>query len=122
MKKLKLFPKTFLYVFSLMATISVISHALFYFMMLIVYTSQKEARFRDTREQFIEVLKDTPPDKIESMVSRYALQYQMGIFVNYNGVTYNLMVDSTSQGNEDHSLRHGRKFCVGDIRQSQEWR
>ena len=105
MKKLKLFPKTFLYVFSLMAAISVISHALFYFLMPIVYTSQKEARFRDTQEQLIEVLKDTPPDKIESMVSRYALQYQMGIFVYYDGVTYNLMVDSTSQDNSDHSLQ-----------------
>ncbi len=44
MKRLKLFPKTFLYVFSLTAAISLISHALFYFMMPIVYTRQKEVR------------------------------------------------------------------------------
>ena len=82
MKKLKLFPKTFLYVFSLMAVISLISHALFYFMMPIVYASQKEAKFLDTQAQLIEVLKNTSTAKMESVVSRYALQYQMGIFAN----------------------------------------
>lgn len=105
MKKWKLFPKTFLFVFSLMAAISLISHALFYFMMPIVYTSQKEAKFQDTQEQLIEVLKHTPPDKIESIVSRYALQYQMGIFVHCDGVTYNLMLDSAPPSNSGHSLQ-----------------
>ena len=85
MKRLKLFPKTFLYVFSLMATISLISHALFYFMMPIVYTSQKEAKFLGTQELLIEVLKNTPPDRMESTVSRYAIRYQMGIFVDGGG-------------------------------------
>lgn len=105
MKELKLFPKTFLYVFSLMAVISLISHALFYFMMPIVYTSQKEAKFLDTQEQLIEILKNTPPDQMESTVSRYAIQYQMGIFVNCDGVTYNLMVDSASSSHNDSSLQ-----------------
>ena len=105
MKKLKLFPKTFLYVFSLMAAISVISHALFYFMMPIVYTSQKEAKFQDAREQLIKALKDAPPDKIQSMVPQYALQYQMSIFAYCDGETYNLTVDSTSPAANDHSLQ-----------------
>lgn len=105
MKKLKLFPKTFLYVFSLMATISLISHALFYFMMPIVYTSQKEVKFLNTQEQLIEVLKNTPPDKLENIVSRYAIQHQMGIFVYCGGVTYNLMVDNASSSNGDSSLQ-----------------
>lgn len=105
MRKLKLFPKTFLYVFSLMAAISIISHALFYFMMPVVYTSQKEAQFHDIQQQFIEILTDTPPDRIECVVSRYALQYQMGIFVYYDGMTYNLMVDSTSPISNDQSLQ-----------------
>ena len=63
MKKLKLFPKTFLYAFSLMVAISLISHALFYFMMPIVYTSQKEAKFLDTREQLIEALKNRSEER-----------------------------------------------------------
>ena len=105
MKKWKLFPKTFLYVFFLMSAISFISHALFYFMMPIVYTSRKEAKFQDTRQQLIEVLKETPPNQIENMVSRYALQYQIGVFVNYDGVVYNLMVDNASPDSNDHSLQ-----------------
>ena len=96
MKELKLFPKTFLYVFSLMAAISLISHALFYFMMPIVYTSQKEAKFLDTQERLIEILKNTPPDKMERTVSRYAIQYQMGIFVNCDGAAYNLRPRATA--------------------------
>lgn len=105
MKKWKLFPKTFLYVFSLMSAISFISHALFYFMMPIVYTSRKEAKFQDTRQQLIEVLKEAPPNQIENMVSRYALQYQIGVFVNYDGAAYNLMVDNASPDSNDHSLQ-----------------
>lgn len=105
MKRLKLFPKTFLYVFSLMAAISLISHALFYFMMPIVYTGQKEGIFQDAQKQLIKALKDAPPDKIENMVSQYALQYQMGIFVYYDGVMYNLMVDGASPANGVPSLQ-----------------
>lgn len=105
MKKLKLFPKTFLYAFSLMVAISLISHALFYFMMPIVYTSQKEAKFLDTREQLIEALKNTSPDRMESTVSRYAIQHQVCIFVNCDGVTYNFMVGSVSPSNGDSSLQ-----------------
>lgn len=109
MKKLKLFPKTFLYVFSLMAAISLISHALFYFMMPIVYTSQKEAKFQDTQAPLIKALKDTPADNIENMVSRYALQYQMGIFLYYDGAVYNLMVDSAPQADNNHSYNEDAK-------------
>lgn len=109
MKRLKLFPKTFLYVFSLMATISLISHALFYFMMPIVYTSQKEAKFQDTQDQLIKALKDTPSDNIENMVSQYALQYQMGIFLYYDGAVYNLMVDNATQADNNHSYKENVK-------------
>lgn len=105
MKRLKLFPKTFLYVFSLMAAISMISHALFYFMMPIVYTSQKEAKFLDTQEQLIKVLKDAPFDKIESLAARYALPYQMDIFVYHDGAIYTLTAGSASPAADDHSLQ-----------------
>lgn len=95
MKKMKLFPKTFLYVFSLMAVITLVSHALFFFFMPIVYTGQKEAVFRDVKTRLLEELKDISYDsrhKIESVVRKYALRNQMGIFVNYAGQTYNFMV------------------------------
>ena len=109
MKRLKLFPKTFLYVFSLMAVVLLISHALFYFMMPIVYTSRKEAKFQDTQDQLIKALKDAPSDNIENMVSRYALQYQMGIFLYYDGAVYNLMVDSAPQADNSHSYEENVK-------------
>lgn len=105
MKRLKLFPKTFFYVFSLMTSISLISHVLFYFMMPIVYTRQKEAQFQDTREQLVDALKEASPDAIENMVSRYALQQRMGIFLHYDGAVYNLMVDGAAPTDRDASLQ-----------------
>lgn len=38
-------------------------------------------------------------------MSRYALQYQMDIFVNYDGVTYDFMTNSTSLEGSDASLQ-----------------
>ena len=46
MKNVRLFPKTFLYVFSLMAAVVLVSHALFYFMMPVAYTWQKDTAFK----------------------------------------------------------------------------
>lgn len=91
----KLFPKTFLYVFSLMAAVALISHMLFYFLMPVVYTSQKESRFQATKERLIQELKSAPPAKIETIVSQYAVQHGLSVFVDYDGTAYNLAVDST---------------------------
>lgn len=88
MKKMKLFPKTFICVFSLMAAISLISHALFYFIMPIVYTGQKEDVFKDVKKQLLMELQNVSPENIESVVKNYAQQTQMGIFVNYAGRTF----------------------------------
>lgn len=118
---IKLFPKTFLYVFSLMAVIALISHALFYFMMPIVYTGQKEDVFEEVKNQIIEELKNVSSTSqgaveegnsterghsIESIVRKYAMQNQMSIFVNYAGETYNLAVNTSSLDDND-TTTHG---------------
>lgn len=105
MRRIKLFPKTFLYVFSLMAVIALISHALFYFIMPVVYTGQKEDAFKNVQTQLIEELKNTSPDKIESVVRKYAEQNQMGIFVNYANQTYNLMVNTSFSNDSDTTIQ-----------------
>ncbi len=97
MKKMKLFPKTFLYVFSLMAAIAWISHALFYFVMPIVYTGQKEADFKNVEMRLIEELKNlsyVSRDQIENVVRKYVLQHKVGVFLNYAGQSYNLMANT----------------------------
>lgn len=103
MKKMKLFPKTFLYVFSLMAAIALISHALFFFLMPVVYTSQKEDTFQNIETQLITELQTisepeqkTKEDTIEKIVRKYAQQNQMGIFVYYAGYTYHFMSGTNS--------------------------
>ena len=92
MKKMKLFPKTFLYVFSLMAAIAGISHALFFFFMPVVYTGQKEDAFKAVEKELIEALEGVSCNsfgEIENLVRKYALQNNMGIFVSCAGHTYN---------------------------------
>ena len=61
------------------------------------------------QDQLIKALKDTPSDNIENMVSQYALQYQMGIFLYYDGAVYNLMVDNAPQADNNHSYKEDVK-------------
>ncbi len=108
MKKMKLFPKTFLYVFSLMAAIALISHALFFFFMPIVYTGQKEETFRAVEARLTEELKAVSSGsgrEIETVVRKYALENGMGIFVNCGGQTYNIMADALREEDADAAVR-----------------
>lgn len=103
MKKMKLFPKTFIYVFSLMATIALISHALFYFLMPVVYTGQKEEILKDVKTQLIGELTAVPHDlrgEIQSIVREYAQKNQMGILVYCAGYTYNFMGNADKLDND----------------------
>lgn len=97
MKKMKLFPKTFLYVFSLMAFITLISHGLFFFFMPIVYTGRKEAAFREAKTRLTEELREVSwdsPDNMKEIVRKYALQNQISIFVSSSGQSYHYVVSS----------------------------
>ena len=87
MKNVRLFPKTFLYVFSLMAAVVLVSHALFYFMMPAAYTWQKETALKKTQTLLIEELRESLNsssvlhDEITDAFRSYAIQNQMGIFM-----------------------------------------
>lgn len=110
MKKMQLFPKTFIYVFCLMAAIALVSHALFFFLMPIVYTSQKENAFKNVETQLLEELKafSNPSGEkhsIESIVRKYAQQNQIGIFVYYAGYIYNFMANSNSSDGNDTAIQ-----------------
>ncbi len=108
MKRMKLFPKTFIYVFSLMAVIALVSHALFYFIMPIVYTGQRETAFKNVETRLINELKavsNPSGDKIERIANKYAQQNQMNIFVHYAGLTYNFMGNGNSSDRNGTAIR-----------------
>lgn len=122
MKKMKLFPKTFIYVFSLMAAIALISHALFYFVMPVVYIGQKEDTFRNIKTQLIEELKNISPNKIESVVRKYAQQNQMGIFVNYGSQTYNFMMNTSFlEGNDATIQKEFKSNWIVQVEEETNW-
>lgn len=111
MKNVRLFPKTFLYVFSLMAAVVLVSHALFYFMMPAAYTWQKETALKKTQTLLIEELRESLNsssvlhDEITDAFRSYAIQNQMGVFVYYEGKTYIHMADSLLSEGSDAALQ-----------------
>ncbi|MCI8528156.1 MAG: HAMP domain-containing histidine kinase [Lachnospiraceae bacterium] len=123
MKKMRLFPKTFIYVFSLMAAIALFSHALFYFIMPIVYTTQKEEDFKAVKTQMIQELQNIPhtaQDKVESVVRKYAAEHQMGIVVNYAGQIH-VVNTLRSEGHDTSIQREFESNWSVQVEDETEW-
>ena len=60
MRKLKLFPKTFLYTFSLMIVIVAVSHLLIYILLPTVYNYRKRNELENDVAKLCEDMADTP--------------------------------------------------------------
>ncbi|MEC0168825.1 HAMP domain-containing sensor histidine kinase [Paenibacillus graminis] len=88
MKKMKLFPRTFIYTLVLLVLITLIGHALIYILMPIVYISQKEDITRDINHEMVQLLQIMEPDKVGSAVEAYTQKNQVFAKLNYNGKMY----------------------------------
>lgn len=71
MKKLKLFPKTILYVTSLMLIIALISHALIYLLMPLFYTNQKKSDIERDTGALISLLESIPEDEYIEKINQF---------------------------------------------------
>lgn len=85
MKKMKLFPKTFIYTLTLLVIITLIGHMLIYLLMPIVYTNQKESTIRDINHKMVTELQAVLPDQVESIVEAYTQKNQVFAKLIYNG-------------------------------------
>lgn len=88
MRKLKLFPKTFLYTFSLMIIIVAVSHLLIYSLLPVVYHFRQRNELEDDVANLCEEIANTPNSERLSLVTKFAGKWWADVSVCYGGYTY----------------------------------
>ena len=90
MKKLKIFPKTFLYTLSLMLIIVLLSHTLIYFLMPWAYNYQQEKTLEIDTSRLVEQITTTSPDDRLNCVMDFATKWAANVSVDYDGFSYHM--------------------------------
>lgn len=90
MKKLKIFPKTFLYTLSLMLIIVLLSHTLIYFLMPWAYNYQQEKALEIDTSRLVEQITTTSPDDRLNCVMDFATKWAANVSVDYDGFSYHM--------------------------------
>ena len=90
MKKLKIFPKTFLYTLGLMLIIALLSHTLIYFLMPWAYNYQQEKALEADTTLFVQQITTAPPNDRLNCVMDFATKWAANISVDYDGFSYHM--------------------------------
>lgn len=90
MKKLKIFPKIFLYTLSLMLIIVLLSHTLIYFLMPWAYNYQQEKALETDTARLVEQITTTSPDNRLNCVMDFATKWTANVSVEYDGFSYHM--------------------------------
>lgn len=90
MKKLKIFPKTFLYTLSLMLIIVLLSHTLIYFLMPWAYNYQQKKALETDVALFVQQITTTLPDDRLNCVMDFATKWAANVSVEYDGFSYHM--------------------------------
>lgn len=97
MKKLKLFPKTFLYTFSLMMVIVAVSHLLIYILLPTVYNHRQKNELEADIERLCEDIENTEDADRLSLVTEFAGKWNADILVQYEGYAYEMNLLNVSE-------------------------
>lgn len=84
MKKLKLFPKTFIYVTGLMLGITLIAHALIYVFMPVIYTNQKKAAIEKDTDALIELLEPLSEEEYGDKITQFVKGTDLSITLSFS--------------------------------------
>ena len=90
MRKLKLFPKTFLYTFSLMIVIVAVSHLLIYILLPTVYNFRQRNELENDAAKLCEDMADAPDSERLPLVTEFVGKWCADISVSYDGYTYEM--------------------------------
>lgn len=90
MRKLKLFPKTFLYTFSLMIVIVAVSHLLVYILLPTVYSFRQRNELENDVVKLCEDMANTSDSERLPLVAEFAGKWWADISVSYDGYTYEM--------------------------------
>lgn len=88
MRKLKLFPKTFLYTIGIMGIIVVLVHSLMYVMLPNFYLDEKRAELQTRADDFMGELQEGSEEDTLLIAEKFAIQYNVNITMKINGETY----------------------------------
>ncbi len=87
MKRLKIFPKTFLYTLSLMLIIVLLSHTLIYFLMPWAYNYQQEKALESDAARLLEQITSVPAEERLYCVADFAARWTANVCFDYEGFT-----------------------------------
>lgn len=88
MKRLRIFPKTFLYTLGLMLVIILLSHALIYILMPRAYDYQKKKALESDISVLAQEITDAIPEERLSIVTDFASKWNANIIVDYDELLY----------------------------------
>lgn len=88
MKKLKIFPKTFLYTLGLMLIIVLLSHALIYFLMPRAYNYQQEKALEADANALADKIISATPDERVTCVTDFAAKWNSNITITYDDFSF----------------------------------
>ena len=113
MKKLKLFPKTFLYTFSLIMVIVAVSHLLIYILLPTVYNHRQKNELEADIERLCENIENMGDADRLSLVTEFAGKWNADILVQYEGYAYEMNLLNVNEN--DPSEIHGNMENVNII-------
>lgn len=90
MKKLKIFPKTFIYTLGLMLVIVLLSHALIYFLMPWTYNYQQEKALETDANTLADKIIAAAPDERVTYVTDFAAKWNANAAVTYDDFSYSI--------------------------------
>ena len=90
MKKLKIFPKTFLYTLGLMLIIVLLSHTLIYFLMPWAYNYQQEKALEADAARLVEQIITAPSEERVKYVTSFAAKWSANANVVYDDFSYHV--------------------------------
>ncbi len=82
MKKLKLFPRTFIYVTGLMLVIALLAHALIYLFLPIFYTNQKQEAITSDTDALVVLLSSHPVAEYQQVITDFRKGSMMTVMLS----------------------------------------
>lgn len=87
MKKLKLFPKTYIFTMILMSMIVLISHTLLYMLLPTFYTNKKQKELSNISQSIVKELENSNSENSMDIAKNYAMKYKLNIMLTVGDKT-----------------------------------
>nr|WP_290463177.1 HAMP domain-containing sensor histidine kinase [Acutalibacter muris] len=114
MKKLKIFPKTFLYTLGLMLVIVLLSHMLIYFFMPWAYNYQQEKTLEADADALADKIISATPDERVTYVTDFAAKWNANVTITYDDFSFTVDLLKTEPGAPPNSNGKAEFTIIAD--------